>query len=266
MAISYRTQGFVLKKADFLEADRILTIYTKDFGKLEILAKGLRKIKSKLRGEVELFCLSDIEFVLGKVYKTLIDASLINNFGNTRKDLNRLKLAYKVSQISIDFLKGEERDENLWKLFNEFFQELNSIFLTKKELLLLYYYFFWNFFSILGYKIELQNCSLCQKKLKPDYNPPTTRGAQTKVLGGRREGGVPQAGPYLYFKEGGVICSQCFKKEKKGKRIDINLIKILRLILKRDFETLKKIKVKITWQRELKMMSESYLSFLKGLF
>jgi len=41
----YRAQGFILKKEDRGEADRIFTIYTKDFGKLELLAKAVRKIK-----------------------------------------------------------------------------------------------------------------------------------------------------------------------------------------------------------------------------
>ncbi len=55
MFTHYRTQGIILKKEDRGEADRLFTIYTKDFGKLELLAKGERKIKSKLRGGLELF-------------------------------------------------------------------------------------------------------------------------------------------------------------------------------------------------------------------
>jgi len=240
MTIHYRTQGFVLKKTDLGEADRIFIIFTKDFGKLEILGKGIRKIQSKLKSFLELFHLIDLEFIQGKIYKTLIDASVIDSFKEIRKDLKRFKIANLISQIFTDFLKGEEKDENLWKLLKETFEKLNNYFLSSKNLILLYYYFFWNFFSFLGYQISLYNCSLCQRKLRPEN---------------------------LYFsqKEGGIICALCFRKERGAKKINLNVIKILRLILKRDFQTLKKIKIEKVWQRQLKMISESYLSFLKEM-
>jgi len=80
MFTHYRTEGFILKKIDRGEADRIFTVYTRDFGKLDLLAKAERKIKSKLRGGLELFYLSDIEFIQGKTHKTLTDTILVENF------------------------------------------------------------------------------------------------------------------------------------------------------------------------------------------
>ena len=65
----YRTQGFILKKADRGEADRIFTIYTKDFGKLEILAKAERKIKSKLKGGLGLFIYQKLSLFKEKLIK-----------------------------------------------------------------------------------------------------------------------------------------------------------------------------------------------------
>ena len=89
MFTHYRTQGFILKETDRGETDRIFTIYTKDFGKSEFLAKAERKIKSKLRGGLELLCLSEIEFVQGKIYKTLTDTVLIKNFNDLKRNLER---------------------------------------------------------------------------------------------------------------------------------------------------------------------------------
>ena len=238
MAIHYPTKGFIFKKNDFWEADRIFTIFTKDFGKLEILARAIRKIKSKLRGGMELFYLTDIEFIQGKTYKTLTDASLIENFPNLRKDLKRLKIAYEISEILDDLIKGQEEDEKVWDLLKETFQRLNSFFLSIKECWLIYYYFLWNFLSILGYQSELNFCSICQKKLTPKN---------------------------LYFnpKEGGVICFNCFKKVKDGKKIEPDVIKILRLILEKKMNFLKKLKIKKTYQKTIKDISENYLSFVK---
>ncbi|MBZ9572336.1 DNA repair protein RecO [Patescibacteria group bacterium] len=240
MAIHYRTQGIILKKEDLREADRVFTFFTRDFGKLELLARGERKIKSKLRAGLELFYLTDIEFIQGKTYKTLTDTSLIDNFKNIRKNLERLKIANLIAEILNDFLKGEEKDENLWELLNDIFLKLNNL-VSKNLLSLLYYYFFWNFFSILGYEPQLYNCTLCQKKIKPET---------------------------LYFspEEGGIICPHCFKKEKKIKKIDLNIVKILRLILKKDWNTLKRIKIERPFKKELKDVSENYLSLIKSSF
>ena len=87
MFVHHRTSGFILKKVDRKETDQLLTIYTKDFGKLEILAKAIRKISSKLKSGAEIFYLSEIEFIQGKTRKTLTDAILIEKFENLRKDL-----------------------------------------------------------------------------------------------------------------------------------------------------------------------------------
>ena len=122
----YRTQGFILKKTDQGESDRIFTIFTKDFGRLELLAKAERKIKSKLRAGLELFYLSEIEFIQGKIYKTLTDAILIEKFQNLRNDLGKLYIAYKISEDLDNFVRGEEPDEKIWHLLNETFEKLNN--------------------------------------------------------------------------------------------------------------------------------------------
>lgn len=239
MAIHYRTEGFVLRKNDFWEADRIFTIFTKDFGKLEILGRAIRKIKSKLRGGTRLFSLANIEFIQGKTYRTLTDASLIEDFQNLRKDLKRLRIVYEISEILNDLIRGQEKDEKIWNLLRETFQRLSKPSLSVKECWLIYYYFLWNFLSILGYRPELNLCVICQKKLIPKN---------------------------LYFspKDGGVTCFDCFKKAKSGKKIEPDVIKILRLILKKEVSLLKRLKIKRVYQEAIKEISGEYLSFVRG--
>jgi len=236
MFTHYRNLGFILKKTDRGEVNRIFTIYTKDFGKLELLAKAGRKIKSKLRGGLELFYLSEIEFIQGKTHKTLTDAFLVESFRFLRGDLERLKIAYQIAEVLDKLLKGEERDEKTWDLLNETFQKLNTYSLKPKTYNLIYYCFFWNFFSILGYQPELYNCSICQKKLAPGEL-------------------------YWSSKEGGVICGNCFKKSKTSLvNIDPNVVKILRLFLKKDWNILKKLKIAPIYSKTLKTISEGYLN------
>lgn len=242
----YRTQGFILKKEERGEADKILTVYTKDFGKLRILGKAIRKIQSKLKGGVRQFSLSEIEFIQGKNYKTLTDSSLIDNLKNLRKDLKRLKVAYQITDILDNLVKGEEKDEKIWNLLKETFQKLNKSQTLNINYQLFYYYFIWNIFSILGYQPQLYYCSFCQKKLVPTN---------------------------LYFspKEGGIICQTCFKKFQREKTpvnfIEINLssVKILRIIFKKDFITLFKLKIEPMYFKALKNISDNYLSYILDL-
>lgn len=237
--IHYRTEGIILKKENRGENDQLFTIYTKDFGKLEILGRAIRKISSKLRADVELFYISEIEFIQGKAYKTLTDAIAIGKLLNLRKDLERLGLAQAISDLLNDFLKGEERDERIWELLNEVFQKLDDLKFKISVPKLIYYYFLWNFLSLSGYGPELYSCSLCQKKLVPEE---------------------------LYFNQrvGGIICQDCFKKTSSGEKIDLETIKLLRIFLEKDWDVLSKLKVDNKYLKNLESFSEKYLSFVSG--
>jgi DNA repair protein RecO (recombination protein O) len=235
MFIHYRTLGLILKKEDRGETNQLFTIYTRDLGKLEILGKAIRKISSKLRSGADIFYLSEIEFIQGKAYKTLTDAILIDKFENIRKDPKRLRIAYKISEILDNLIRGQEADENIWQLLNETFQKLNDYNLKPKIYSLIYYYFLWNFLSILGYQPEIYHCAICQNKLKPE-----------KI--------------YFSQKEKGIICQNCSEGVKPTKEIKIEIVKILRVILKKDWRTLSKLKIEPQYINSLALISKEYLS------
>jgi DNA repair protein RecO len=91
------TQAIVLSRTDFGEADRIVTLITPNFGKLSLIARGVRKIKSQLAGGIELFSVSDITFIYGKgELGTLISARLNQHYGNIVKDIKRVQLGYDL--------------------------------------------------------------------------------------------------------------------------------------------------------------------------
>lgn len=160
MAVHYRTQGIILKKRDWKESDQLLTAYTKDFGKLEILGKAIRKIISKLRGDTSLFSLSEIEFIQGRSHQTLTDALSQNTFANIRNDLRKFRIVQKIAAMTDNLVAKEEKDEQIWLLLNEVFEKLNNAELKINNLQLIYYYFFWNLAAIIGYKPEIRNNSI----------------------------------------------------------------------------------------------------------
>jgi DNA repair protein RecO (recombination protein O) len=235
MAVHYRTQGLILEKNDLREADRLFAIYTEDFGKLKVLGKSVRKIKSKLRGGMELFYLSEVEFIQGKTFKTLTDAILIENFKNIRGDLKKLKIAYQIIGVSNQLIKGEERDLKIWELFSDIFNKLNNNWSLRFDYQsLIYYYFLWNLLSFLGYRPQLYQCIICQGKLNP-------------------------ANLYFSSKGGGLVCKTCSGKEKYSQRTNPDVVKILRIILKEDFTTLSRLKIDRIHEKLLKDISNDYL-------
>lgn len=96
---SYRTEGVVLKRKNYGEADRILTLFTKDKGKLKILAKGVRRITSRRGPNIELFNRVEISVHQGKTFDVLTEAQVLNTFSQIRKNLDLVGLAFHVCEI-----------------------------------------------------------------------------------------------------------------------------------------------------------------------
>jgi DNA repair protein RecO len=91
------TTGIILSRTDFGEADRIITVLTPDHGKLRLMARGVRKIKSKLAGGIELFSTSDITYIEGKgEIGTLVSTRLIKHYGTIINDIDRVQLGYEL--------------------------------------------------------------------------------------------------------------------------------------------------------------------------
>ncbi|MGA3150040.1 MAG: DNA repair protein RecO [Candidatus Saccharimonadales bacterium] len=94
------TQGIVLSRTDFGEADRILTFLTPDHGKVRAIAKGVRKTKSKLAGGIELFSISDLTFLIGRSeINTLMSSRLAKHYANIVKNLERTNAGYEIIKL-----------------------------------------------------------------------------------------------------------------------------------------------------------------------
>lgn len=232
MATYYKSQGLIVDKTDRGEADQIFKIYTKDFGKLSILAKAIRKSKSKLRGGADFLYLSDIEFIQGRNQKTLTDASLLESFQGIRGSLKKTKIAVSIVEVIDKLIGHEEADEKIWQLLWGSLLELDKGEEGKSGLL--YYYFLWNFFSTIGYLPQLYSCSVCNKKIFP---------------------GV------LHFSsaEGGIVCWQCSLQVADNFRAEEDLIKVLRVILSNNWKSVSRLKISPYLNKLLKEASQHYL-------
>jgi DNA repair protein RecO len=226
MTTKHRTKGFVFKKTDRMEADKSFSVFTSDFGRIEIVGKAIRKINSKLKSGIDTFYFSEVEFIQGKHYKTLTDAYAIGK-GKT----GNFEIMSRISDILDRFIKGQEKDELLFSLLEEVFEKLND----SKKRDLIYYYFVWNFLSLQGYGFQTHECASCHGKIVSDN---------------------------IYFsnKIGGMICAECISKDKHCLRINADIVKILRIFLEKNWDILLRLKVGQSSQDLLGMVSNDAIS------
>ncbi len=131
----YKTEGLILKKRDCGEADRIITFFTKDFGKVEVLVQGVRYLKAKLR-----YSLSGLSFVrLGfvsttKDYWRLVDAEEISVLESIRSKPAKSKAAFAALFSAERFIQGQEPDAGLWETIKSSFLFLETRDLSENDL------------------------------------------------------------------------------------------------------------------------------------
>ena len=117
-------KAIVLKRLNYGEADRILTVITPDNGKLSAIAKGARRAKSKLAGGLELFCVSDVGFINGKSeLRTIVSARLDRQFTDIVKDVNATMLAYAFLKL-IDEHTQDDCDAGYFRLLEHSLEAL----------------------------------------------------------------------------------------------------------------------------------------------
>lgn len=106
------TKGIVLSRRDFQEADRILNVLTPDNGRISVIAKGVRRPKSKLAGGIELFTINDLTILPSKnELRTLISSRMDRNFGNIVKDIQKTMLGYELLKRLNRYMEDEAGPE-----------------------------------------------------------------------------------------------------------------------------------------------------------
>lgn len=138
---TYKTEGVVLKRTNFGEADRLLTLYTKHQGKLKVLAKGARKTTSRKAGSLELFSLVNFSLAEGRNLDIVTEASVVNLFPSLRGDLKKVGVAFYFCEL-VDKLTVDNQENgrvyellvtNLAKIGKRKYRQL--VFDFEKEIL-----------------------------------------------------------------------------------------------------------------------------------
>ncbi|HEV8601223.1 MAG TPA: DNA repair protein RecO [Patescibacteria group bacterium] len=117
--------GIVLKKQNYKEADQIITVWTKQAGKIRVLGKSLRRSQSKLAYSLQDLSLVDIELVASKHLPTLVSAQCLKNFKNLREDLSKVGTAFYASELILKMTADEHPNHEAFSLLKEFLEYLN---------------------------------------------------------------------------------------------------------------------------------------------
>lgn len=120
------TQAIVLSRIEYGEADRIITLLTPEQGKLRLMARGVRRAKSKLAGGIELFSVSNITYMSGRGdLGTLISARLETHYGNIVKDITRVQLGYELIK-QMHKITEDNPEADYFELLQQAFAGLNG--------------------------------------------------------------------------------------------------------------------------------------------
>jgi len=227
---SYQAHAVIIKQSKFGEFDKILTIYSSEFGKLPTVARGACRPGSKLGGNVEPMTYSLLMLARGRNLDIVTQSQCIDGFAALKTDLWRTSCALYILDLVDSFT--EQNSENI-PLFNLLINTLRSMSEGDDGEILLRY-FELNILHHSGYRPQLYRCTICNSLLRSEVN-------------------------YFNPDLGGVTCPNCRENEFGGNAISVNALKVLRLWQKCDYATAKRVSLKPVLQLELEQELHAYI-------
>ena len=206
-----KIKAIILNIRDWREADRILTLYTEKQGKIEALVRGAKKIKSKLVGFCQPFCILDLFLARGRNFYHLTGGEIIRQFKEIAGSYQKIILVSRCLCFVDKLVKTEKPDSKIFLLTAKFLERIEKANLIQAEIIS--QAFLIKFLSFLGYRPELKKCLVCGQEVcsQKDYSAVSDSDGHIRISRPRRYVGGASAirMPYFNPKKGGVICSLC---------------------------------------------------------
>lgn len=128
----YASEGIVLARKNYSEADRILVVYSKDYGKLHLIAKGVRKTESRKRGHIEVFSHIKFSAVHTKGLDLLTEVETLSSFEGIRNNLKKVAVAYYFMEVVGKTTREDEKNDMLFNLLALYMDKLRDSTSLKK--------------------------------------------------------------------------------------------------------------------------------------
>ncbi|NLW21979.1 MAG: DNA repair protein RecO [Tissierellia bacterium] len=207
-----KTEGIVIKEFRFKETSKILTIYTKKYGKVNAMARGAYRPKSQLIATTQPFSYNEYHFFKGKNFYYINQADIMDPFYPIRENINRMMYgSYMLELVDLSTLEEEEND----KLFQLLLKGLKVLCTLDRDFVKFILSFELKFISFLGYKPHLESCVVCNRKKFSKFS----------------------------INRGGIICSDCSTMEYDCKNMDIAMYKAMKYLLYTPLDNIFAIKI-----------------------
>jgi DNA repair protein RecO (recombination protein O) len=229
----YRTEGVVLRHMNLGEADRLLTIYTREHGKLRQIAKGVRRPQSKKAGHLDLFTRVSILSARGRELDVITQVEAIDPYTGLRSDLDLVgRAAYTIELIDQFTVDGESNVELFSLLINTL--ERLSAGMDRSSVLR---HFELRLLDQVGYRPELFRCSRCGAEIRPEDQ-------------------------FFSYEAGGVLCPRCGADERQRRPISLTALKVLRHFQRSTFEHAYQADIRPAVHKELDRLMEGFFNYL----
>lgn len=243
----YRCEAIVLRRHDVSEADRILTLYTPDRGKLAAIAKGVRRISSRKSGHVELFTHVAVLLAAGRNLEVLTQAETIEPFHGIREDLIRMTYAYHVAELTDRLtVDASPLPAAFWLL-----RDTLRAVAEADDPALAARFFEIRLLGLLGFRPQLFSCVACGRAVEP-------------------------AGNAFSPDMGGVLCPACAAAHPQAIPLGEREFRVLRFLQTREWPMARQVVLEATTRGGLERIMEAYVrhilerdlhsvTFLRGL-
>jgi len=123
---AYSDEAVVLARRKYSEADRIISVFSKNHGRVSLIAKGVRKPTSRKRGHIEIFTHLKFQAVVGKGLDLVTEAEIIDDFEEVRKDLKRVSLAYYFMESVGRTTREDEKNPAIFEILIDYLSKLKT--------------------------------------------------------------------------------------------------------------------------------------------
>ena len=230
---TYQTEAVIIKKTKLREADRILTLYTPHLGKIQGVARGVRRLRSKLAGHLELLTHSQVSLARGRNLDTIIGSQTIDSFLPLKSDLWLTSCALYVIELINQFTADHIENYSLFQLLIETMHRLSRA--GDNELVLRYFEL--HLLNEVGYRPQLRQCVSCHSPLKVVTNTFSPA-------------------------DGGMLCPRCSQRRPLTYPLSVDAIKALNLLQGSDYDTAGEQKMNLELSHELDEVLSHYLEYL----
>lgn len=232
---SFRTQALILKRRDFGEADRLLTILTPKHGKRDVIAKGARKPTSTKTGHVELFTKTDLLVNVGRDLDIAAQAEMIAPYLPLREDLQRGAYASYAAELLDRFTadSDDHDDAALFELLEATFERL----CTDDDPRLAVRYYEVHLLALTGFRPELNDCVISREPIAPEDQ-------------------------FFSFEEGGIVKPSHAHHAGTLTPVSLLTLKLLRHLQRSPYSHVKSLQISPVLHHDVERVLLGYITYL----